>query len=127
MADINGLWEFETATDSFIAHHFPANGSRGAKPFSTPKEDFILLLLVGSGDGGNDVKVFKPGTNGAASVEVGVIKLEFGADFGTDAFSDVAFIEDESRNIAIFTSILNYYIVLVLDSVVTTGVDWCYY
>ena len=118
MADINGLWEFETATDSFIAHHFPANGSRGAKPFSTPKEDFILLvLLVGSGDGGNDVKVFKPGTNGAASVEVGMI----------NAFSDVAFIEDESRNIAIFTSILNYYIVLVLDSVVTTGVDWCYH
>mmetsp|Transcript_35347 Transcript_35347/g.39420 ORF Transcript_35347/g.39420 Transcript_35347/m.39420 type:complete len:597 (-) Transcript_35347:115-1905(-) len=110
LADINGLWEFDTTTNAFITQHFPANGGHGAKPFSTPKGDFIL---IGSGDGGNAVKVLKPGKNGVASVEVGVIKLEFGADIGTHAFSDVEFIEDENRNIAVFTSILNNFVVLV--------------
>merc|ERR1711935_813149 len=38
---------------------------------------------------------------------------EFGADVGTHAFSDVAFIEDDNRNIAVFTSILNNFVVLV--------------
>jgi hypothetical protein len=110
LADVNGLWEFDTTTNAFITQHFPANGGHGAKPFSTPKGDFIL---IGSGDGGNAVKVLKPGKNGAASVQIGGIRLEFGADVGTHAFSDVAFIEDDNRNIAVFTSILNNFVVLV--------------
>ena len=110
LADVNGLWEFDTATNSFITQHFPVDGGHGAKPFASPKGDYIL---IGSGDGGNALKVLKPGDNGRASLEVGVINLDFGADVGTHAFSDVEFIEDGNRNIAVFTSTLNNHVVLV--------------
>jgi len=110
LADVNGLWEFDTQTNTHVAQHFPANDAHGAKPFASSFGDYIL---IGSGDGGNAVKVLKPGKNGEASTNVGIINLDFGADVGQHAFSDVDFMEGDNRNIAIFTSTLNNHVVLV--------------
>jgi len=110
LADVNGLWEFDTQTNTHVVQHFPANGAHGAKPFASPLGDYIL---IGSGDGGNAVKVLKPEKNGEPSIDVGVINLDFGADVGEHAFSDVDFIEGDGRNIAIFTSTRNNHVVLV--------------
>lgn len=108
-ADVNGIWEFDTATNSPVAHHFAANGATGAKPFGTPMGDYIL---IGGGDGGDVVNVVKTGSNGEASVSVGTINLGFGADMGTHALSDISFVEGDGRNIAVFTSTLNNHVVL---------------
>jgi hypothetical protein len=37
LANVNGLWDFDTTMNSFITQHFPAHGGHGANPFSTPK------------------------------------------------------------------------------------------
>jgi hypothetical protein len=110
LADVNGLWEFDTQTNTVLTQHYPANDAHGAKPFATPRGDYVL---IGAGDGGNAVKVLKPGQNGEASADVGVVNLDFGADVGKHAFSDVSFVEGDDRNIAIFTSTLNNHVVLV--------------
>jgi len=110
LADTEGVWEFDTSTNTFVTQHKPLEGAHGTKPFATPRGDYILL---GHGDGGNGVKVLKAGASGEASTEIGVINLDFAADSGTHALSDISFIEDDDRNIAVFTSTLNNHVVLV--------------
>lgn len=108
LADVNGVWEFDTETNTHVAQHFAADGATGAKPFVSPLGEYVL---IGGGDGGNAVKVLRAGKNGEASAEVGTIELGFGADEGTHALSDISFIEGDGRNIAVFTSTLNNYVV----------------
>ena len=109
LADVNGVWEFDTETNIHVTQHFAAAGATGAKPFVSPLGEYIL---IGGGDGGDAVKVLRAGKNGEASAEVGTIELGFGADEGTHALSDISFIKGEGRNIAVFTSTLNNHIVL---------------
>mmetsp|Transcript_19021 Transcript_19021/g.45658 ORF Transcript_19021/g.45658 Transcript_19021/m.45658 type:complete len:657 (+) Transcript_19021:460-2430(+) len=109
LADVNGIWEFDTKTNTHVAQHFAAAGATGAKPFASPLGEYVL---IGGGDGGDAVKVLRAGKNGEASAEVGIIELGFGADEGTHALSDISFIKGDSRNIAVFTSTLNNHIVI---------------
>lgn len=65
-ADTIGVYEIDTKKDHVITTHNILSGTgQGAMPVSSPDGRYVLLL---GNDGGKNVRVLKPGDNGAPSV-----------------------------------------------------------
>ncbi len=67
-ADTIGVIEFDTVNKQFVAQHNIKTGTGfGADPVASPNGKYVLLL---PNDGGQYVRVIKPGSNGQASVSI---------------------------------------------------------
>lgn len=65
-ADTIGVVEFDTVSKTFVAEHNIKSGTGwGADPVASPDGEHILLL---PNDGGQNIRLIKPGANGQASV-----------------------------------------------------------
>jgi len=112
LADTIGVFEFDTVGKTIVATHNIKQGSGfGADPVAAPDGSHVLLL---PNDGGQYVRILKPGVNGEASKIIHDVPVAFegGADRKT-VVSDFAFVTDETRNILVLGASSDNNIVLV--------------
>lgn len=111
-ADI-GVVEFDTVNKVFIDTHNIKEGTGwGADPVASPDGKWIVLL---PNDGGQNVRILQAGINGASSgSSIRDIPMDFeGGTPGKTVVSDVAFIQDENREILIVGASTDNNVVLV--------------
>jgi len=112
-ADTIGVAEFDTVGGTFVGEHNSAAGN-GCVPLSSPDGKTIVLAPF---DGGKTARVLKAGKNGEASTIAADIPVDFeGGSPGSAAISDVAFIQDDTRNfIVIAGSVDNNVVIADMD------------
>ena len=108
VADTLGVLEYDTASESVVASHLDAQG-RGANPYTSPRGDYTILLS----NNGSSANILRANANGSPSTLVGTVALGFGHGGNLAAVSDVAFIEDATHNIVIFSATTDNFIVLL--------------
>jgi len=108
-ADTIGLYEYDTVTDTVVGTINAPDGLSG-NPFAAPDGSFIAML---GNDGGNFVRILEPTTNGSPSRVAKDVQLGFSTIVGEVGISNVEVIKDSTHNLAIFTSTLANYIVLM--------------
>lgn len=108
-ADTIGLYEYDTVTDTIVGTINAPDGLSG-EPFAAPDGSFIAVL---GNDGGDVVRILEPTSNGKASKIVADIQLGFSTLLGEVGISNVEVIKDSTHNMAIFTSTLANFIVLM--------------
>merc|ERR1711933_263409 len=96
----NGVIEFDTVTSEIIATHNIKDGTGwGADPVSSPDGKYVVFM---PNDGGQNVRLITPGANGEPSSLAADIPMDFvGGVAGKTVVSDIAFIQDERRNIMV--------------------------
>jgi len=86
----------------------------GADPVASPDGEFILLL---PNDGGQYVRIMKPGQNGQPSTVAADVLVEFtGGVAGKTVISDMAFIQDERNILVLGASTDNHIVLIDLDN-----------
>jgi len=111
-ADTIGLYEYDTVTDTVVTT-WTAPDSMSANPFAAPDGSFIAFF---ANDGGNMVRILEPNANGEASSNVRDVKLGFSTkpeDMGEVGISNIEVIKDSKHNVAIITSTLANFVVLM--------------
>merc|ERR1712241_1184644 len=111
-ADTIGVIEFDTVGKNIVStHNILAGTGFGADPVASPDGQFVLLL---PNDGGKYIRVMKPGTNGQPSTLAADVMVDFqGGVAGKTVVSDVAFIQDETRDIIVVGASTDNHIVLI--------------
>mmetsp|Transcript_33212 Transcript_33212/g.79330 ORF Transcript_33212/g.79330 Transcript_33212/m.79330 type:complete len:457 (-) Transcript_33212:675-2045(-) len=100
-ADTIGVVEFDTVKEVFVGNHNSVAGNGGV-PKSAPDGKTIALLPF---DGGATLRVLKTGQNGAESSVAADIPVDFqGGTPGKQAISDLAWVQDGSRNFIVVAS-----------------------
>jgi len=109
-ADTIGVFEFDTINKEFVAtHNILAGTGFGSDPFATPDGKYILLM---PNDGGQYVRVLRPGLNGVPSKVEKDIPLNFqGGTPGKMVIADFAYVSD--RGILVLAASTDNDIVLV--------------
>jgi hypothetical protein len=99
-ADTLGVVEFDTVGKTIVGYHNirPSTGF-GADPVSSPDGKYILML---PNDGGQFARLLMPGANGAHSRLIYDIPCNFkGGSPGRSVISDMAFVQDDRREILV--------------------------
>jgi len=112
-ADTIGVSEFDTVSKVFVDSHNIKEGTGwGADPVASPDGKWIVLL---GNDGGQNVRLLQPGANGESSAPSSRdVAMDFeGGTPGKTAISDVAFVQDGSREILIVGAGTDNHVVLV--------------
>jgi len=112
-ADTIGVVEFDTVNKVFIDNHNIKEGTGwGADPVASPDGKWIVLL---GNDGGQNIRVLQPGKNGQSSGgSIRDIAVDFeGGTPRKTVVSDVAFVQDENREILLLGASTDNNIVLV--------------
>jgi len=112
-ADTIGVVEFDTVNKVFIDNHNIKEGTGwGANPVASPDGKWIVLL---GNDGGQNIRVLQAGKNGQSSGgSIRDIAVDFeGGTPRKTVVSDVAFVQDENREIIILGASTDNNIVLV--------------
>jgi len=112
-ADTIGVYEFDTVSKVFVDNHNIKEGTGwGADPVASPDGKWIALL---GNDGGQNVRLLQPGANGESSAPSSRdVAMTFeGGTPGKTAISDVAFVQDETREILIVGASTDNHVVLV--------------
>jgi len=101
-ADI-GVYEFDTMSSTFLGtHNNDPKFGFGADPVASPDGKYIALL---GNDGGQNVRILKPGMNGELSSVAFDIPVNFSDGDSGVVISDAVFIENDVHGeIAIFAS-----------------------
>jgi hypothetical protein len=112
VADSVGVVEFDTLNGEGITSHNIKEGSGfGADPVASPDGKYILLL---PNDGGAYVRIIMPGANGEPSTVVHDVPTAFqGGTRGSIVVSDMAFVQDEDKDILILGSSKDNDVVIV--------------
>lgn len=108
-ADTIGLYEYDTVTDTVVTTVNPPDGL-SANPFAAPDGSFIAML---GNEGGDVVRILEPNGNGQASKIAADVQLGFSTVLGEVGISNIEVIKDSTHNVAIFTSTLANFIVLM--------------
>jgi len=95
-ADLLGVVEFDTQTNSIVGNHFTKDGA-GARARVSPNGELIFLLQDKPVDG--NTRVLRAGKNGEPSTVAFDIPLGF-----NDTMRDFVLIEDGDRKIAVMAS-----------------------
>jgi hypothetical protein len=95
-ADVLGVVEFDTQTNSIVGNHFSKNGF-GARARMSPNGDLIFLLEDDPLD--NNMRILRAGKNGKPSTVAYDIPLGF-----NHTMRDFLLIEDDDRKIVIMAS-----------------------
>lgn len=112
-ADTIGVVEFDTVNKVFVDNHNIKEGTGwGADPVASPDGKWIVLL---GNDGGQNVRLMQASKNGESSGgSIRDIAVDFeGGTPGKTVVSDVAFVQDENREILIVGASTDNNIVLV--------------
>merc|ERR1711935_204381 len=113
-ADTIGVVEFDTVNKVFVDNHNIKQGTGwGADPVASPDGKWIVLL---GNDGGQNVRILSASANGESSGTNGLadVAVDFeGGTPGKTVVSDVAFIQDENREILVVGASTDNNIVLV--------------
>jgi WD40 repeat protein len=112
-ADTMGVVEFDTVNKVIVANHNIKEGTGwGADPVASPDGKWIVLL---GNDGGQNVRIMQASGNGVSSASsVRDIPVDFeGGAPGTIVVSDVAFVQDENREILVVGASTDNDVVLV--------------
>merc|ERR1711935_730273 len=113
MGDTIGVVEFDTVNKVFVDNHNIKQGTGwGADPVASPDGKWIVLL---GNDGGQYVRILQAGKNGESSGSaVHDVAMDFeGGTPGKTVVSDVAFVQDENREILIVGASTDNNVVLV--------------
>lgn len=116
-ADVLGIIEWDTKSKRTVAYHLNSLGY-AADPYIDPSGKYLIML---ANDGGREATIIRTGKNGEASQEFTVIETGFSEEDGEKGIWDVCFIENESYNLAIFTSTLANFVVLTDMSPLDVG------
>lgn len=108
-ADTVGIYEYDTVTDEVVTTWNTPDGLNG-NPVAAPDGSFIALL---ANDGGDYVRIITPNGNGEESTLADDVQLGFSNEDGEVGISNIEVIKDSNHNIAIFTSTLANFIVLM--------------
>lgn len=123
-ADTIGVYEFDTVNKVLVDSHNIKEGTGwGADPVASPDGKWIVLM---GNDGGQNVRIMQAGKNGESSGStIRDIPVDFmGGTPGKTVVSDVAFIQDENREILVIGASTDNNIVLVdLTTFVTRKLD----
>jgi hypothetical protein len=95
-ADVLGVVEFDTQTNSIVGNHFSKNGF-GARARMSPNGDLVFLLEDDPLD--NNMRILRAGKNGKPSTVAYDIPLGF-----NHTMRDFLLIEDDDRKIVIMAS-----------------------
>mmetsp|Transcript_74837 Transcript_74837/g.132346 ORF Transcript_74837/g.132346 Transcript_74837/m.132346 type:complete len:613 (+) Transcript_74837:78-1916(+) len=96
-ADNVGVIEYDLKHERMLGTHMHSPGNIGAAhPYVSPKGDFLVLL----GSHGDVGKIIKVGSNGVLSNDAAASDVQL----GFEEISDVAFMEDDTYDIVMFTS-----------------------
>lgn len=112
-ADTMGVVEFDTVHKVFVDNHNILEGTGwGADPVSSPDGKWIVLL---GNDGGQNIRLLQAGKNGESSKSsIRDVAMDFeGGNPGKTVVSDVAFVQDATREILIVGASTDNHIVLV--------------
>lgn len=112
-ADTIGVVEFDTVNKVFVDNHNIKEGTGwGADPVASPDGKWIVLL---GNDGGQNVRILQAGKNGESSgSSIRDIAVDFeGGTPGKTVVSDVAFVQDQEREILIVGASTDNNLVLV--------------
>lgn len=111
-SDTIGVYEFDTVTNQVVTTWQP-NDALGADPYVSSYGDVVALF---GNNGGSTIRLLKPNENGMMSKVWGDIEVGFNAEGPSTTekgVSDSVFIQDSKHNVAVFTSTLANYVVLV--------------
>jgi len=123
-ADTIGVMEFDTVNKVMVDSHNIKEGTGwGADPVASPDGKWIVLM---PNDGGQNVRIMQAGENGESSAStIRDIPVDFMNGVpGKTVVSDVAFIQDENREILVIGASTDNNIVLVdLNTFGTRKID----
>jgi hypothetical protein len=102
-ADVIGVMEYDTVSDTFIENHNIKEGTGfGATPEASPDGKHIVMF---PNDGGQNIRVLKAGSNGEPSTLAFDIPMDFSSVApGREATADFAFVQWKNHNILALSS-----------------------
>jgi hypothetical protein len=102
-ADVIGVMEFDTVSETFIENHNIKEGTGlGATPQASPDGKHIVMF---PNDGGQNIRVLKAGSNGEPSTLAFDIPIDFSSVApGREATADFAFVQWKNHNILALSS-----------------------
>jgi len=111
-ADTLGVVEFDTVGKKIVGYHnINPNSGWGSDPVSSPDGKYVLLL---PNDGGKYARLLMPGQNGAISRLIYDIPVDFkGGSPGRSVISDMAFVQDDRRDILVIGASTDNDVVIV--------------